>query len=229
MTRLMASFSAVLLAVTVVAGCTSARPAAEGQAIVAEVVSEPDDVMVLLDGREVGRAPVSLEVAGPQSLLDIDAQHPEHRLVEKRVRFISPDRVEVQFRFGTDASPIARSLGLSSIVVFDYSERTTFDTDSHALKPQLLPRLAEQAELLNSAFAGIEVYVCGHTDNTGTSEHNLMLSLKRAEAVSEHLVEHGVDRARLRVQGFGEDYPLASNESDDGRALNRRTEVLLPQ
>jgi outer membrane protein OmpA-like peptidoglycan-associated protein len=219
----------VLIALAVAVGCTSAKPVVEAPVIVAEVSSDPGDVTVLLKGREVGQAPVSLEVASPEDLLAIDAQHPEHSLIEKRVRFLSQDRVEVEFRFGTEVSPIARSLGLSKVVVFDYSERTTFDTDSHALKPEFLPRLKEQAELLNTAFEGIEVYVCGHTDNTGTAEHNLMLSLKRAEAVSDYLAENGVDRARLHIQGFGEDYPLAGNDSVEGRAINRRTEILLPQ
>jgi len=73
------------------------------------------------------------------------------------------------------------------------------------------------------------VYVCGHTDSSGGEEHNLVLSLERAQAVTNVLVDEGVERERIKTQGFGWDYPLAPNDADSGKALNRRTEVILPQ
>jgi OOP family OmpA-OmpF porin len=63
----------------------------------------------------------------------------------------------------------------------------------------------------------------------GGPEHNLSLSLDRARVVADDLAGRGVDKARLKIQGFGSTYPLASNDTEEGRAMNRRTELILSQ
>ncbi|MGD8477700.1 MAG: OmpA family protein, partial [Burkholderiales bacterium] len=73
------------------------------------------------------------------------------------------------------------------------------------------------------------VEVDGHTDSIGSAESNLVLSERRANTVAEYLVTRGVKRERTIVVGAGEDYPVASNSTVEGRALNRRVELsLLP-
>ena len=71
------------------------------------------------------------------------------------------------------------------------------------------------------------VIVQGHTDSTGSEGHNLELSERRAGAVRTLLVGGGVDDGRVTALGYGEGYPVASNDSDSGRRLNRRVDVLL--
>jgi outer membrane protein OmpA-like peptidoglycan-associated protein len=76
--------------------------------------------------------------------------------------------------------------------------------------------------LLNPAI-GVEI--SGHTDNTGTPEHNQQLSEQRAQSVVEYLVNMGIDLKRLKAAGYGEVHPVADNENEQGRAMNRRTEL----
>jgi outer membrane protein OmpA-like peptidoglycan-associated protein len=89
--------------------------------------------------------------------------------------------------------------------------------------------LDRQAALLTSHFAGIQVFVCGHTDPSGSSSRNAVLAFKRAEVVTGYLVKQGVDPKLIKTQGFGSTYPVAGNDTPEGRALNRRTEIILPR
>lgn len=69
---------------------------------------------------------------------------------------------------------------------------------------------------------GLTVELDGHTDSTGPAEYNLDLSTRRAQSVKDHLVENGIDASRLTVKGFGETLPIATNDTPEGRAENRR-------
>ena len=70
----------------------------------------------------------------------------------------------------------------------------------------------------------LKVSIEGHTDNIGQEEDNLLLSQRRAKAVYDHLISLGIEPARLAYKGFGESRPIATNQTDDGRAKNRRVE-----
>ena len=72
---------------------------------------------------------------------------------------------------------------------------------------------------------GIEAEVSGYTDNQGKAKANLMLSQKRAEAVMKYLTDHGIDASRLTAKGYGDEHPVASNKTAEGRARNRRVEL----
>lgn len=101
-----------------------------------------------------------------------------------------------------------------------------FDTDKADLKPESRPSLTEIAELLKSN-PKLSILVVGHTDNQGAYEYNIDLSRRRADAVVKALVaDHAVDAKRLRGAGVGMLAPTASNDSDAGRAKNRRVEIV---
>jgi outer membrane protein OmpA-like peptidoglycan-associated protein len=101
-----------------------------------------------------------------------------------------------------------------------------FDTDKADIKPESKPQLEEMAKLLRSE-ASLKVYIVGHTDNQGTLEHNIGLSQRRAEAVVRALsLDYGVDSRRLTPKGLANFAPVASNQSEDGRAKNRRVELV---
>ncbi len=99
-----------------------------------------------------------------------------------------------------------------------------FDTDQFDLKASSVPELQKLISFLEEN-QNVSVEISGHTDNTGSEEHNLELSTRRAEAVLFYLTDKGIDRNRLSFKGYGENQPVASNDSEQGRALNRRTEV----
>ncbi|MBL0315975.1 MAG: OmpA family protein [Flavobacteriales bacterium] len=69
----------------------------------------------------------------------------------------------------------------------------------------------------------------GHTDNVGSDEANMTLSNNRAASVVEFLVKHGIEASRLSSKGYGETLPVATNDTDEGRAKNRRTEFKIVQ
>lgn len=205
------------------------RPVEEVKALAVSVFSTPPQAAVSLKDRPLGLTPQSISVENASDLLQLTASLGEDTAAEKRIRFLSPERAEVHFLFGKDRSPLARSLGLSKVLVFDYGEGITFDVDRFELRPEFASLLERQAEMLKSHFANLDIYVCGHTDSTGSASRNLTLSLARAQTVTDHLVALGVPRARLKVQGFGSAFPVAGNDTIEGRALNRRTEIVLPQ
>jgi outer membrane protein OmpA-like peptidoglycan-associated protein len=101
-----------------------------------------------------------------------------------------------------------------------------FDFDQATVKPESAPVLAEIATLLRSD-AELRLLVVGHTDNAGGFDYNRDLSQRRAEAVVTRLVrDHGVNSARLFPMGVSYAAPVASNQTEEGRALNRRVELV---
>jgi outer membrane protein OmpA-like peptidoglycan-associated protein len=101
-----------------------------------------------------------------------------------------------------------------------------FDTGKSILKPESLSTLQEIAKLLK-ADPALKLYVVGHTDNVGGFDANIKLSMDRAAAVINALVtQHSVTAARLKAFGDGPTAPVASNEKEEGRALNRRVELV---
>lgn len=100
-----------------------------------------------------------------------------------------------------------------------------FDTDKTELKAESEPVLSEVQKALKQD-SSLRLMVVGHTDNTGATGHNQALSEGRAQAVMNALVARGIEEARLTAQGKGDSQPVASNESEDGRAKNRRVELV---
>ena len=97
-------------------------------------------------------------------------------------------------------------------------------------KAELLPSATKQLTEVAQALAGTrgeQIVVEGHTDSRGSAELNRGLSEARAQAVLEFLSSHGVPMERLRAVGFGEAQPIASNDNNTGRALNRRVEIVV--
>jgi OmpA-OmpF porin, OOP family len=100
-----------------------------------------------------------------------------------------------------------------------------FDFDQATIKPESAPQLAEMVAYLK-ADAKARVYVVGHTDSKGKLDYNINLSTARAEAVTAALVKAGIDGGRLSAKGLGPLAPLATNQTDDGQAKNRRVELV---
>ena len=124
-----------------------------------------------------------------------------------------------------DAAAMAKGLGEKGhIAIYGIH----FDTDKAIIKPESGPTLAEMAKLLNGQ-PELRVFIVGHTDSQGAYEHNMTLSRLRAEAVAAALATaHKIARGRLFTAGIGYLAPIGSNATEDGRALNRRVELVVP-
>ena len=102
----------------------------------------------------------------------------------------------------------------------------SFDVGSAQIKPQMRPVLDQFAQGLDPKM---RVTVIGHTDNTGGPEVNNRLSLDRAASVRDYLRNRGLDTSRMIINGRGENEPMASNDTQVGRAQNRRVEIYLSE
>ena len=100
----------------------------------------------------------------------------------------------------------------------------TFNTDSAVVRPQFHSEIKQIADVLKQ-YPDTVIQVQGYTDNTGTSAHNLTLSHQRAESVKALLEKQGIASKRMEEIGFGEKSPVASNNTAEGRAKNRRVEL----
>ena len=100
-----------------------------------------------------------------------------------------------------------------------------FDTDKAEIKPDSQPVIDEIAKLLQGD-AALKLSVEGHTDNTGTAARNTTLSGERAQSVMNAMLGKGIAKERLSAKGYGQDKPLADNATDQGRAKNRRVELV---
>lgn len=102
-------------------------------------------------------------------------------------------------------------------------ENVFFDTDSYELKESSKLELGKLASFMK-LNSNVHIEIGGHTDNVGSDEDNILLSEKRATSVMEFIVASGIENTRITAKGYGESEPLESNDTEQGRAVNRRTE-----
>jgi len=120
-----------------------------------------------------------------------------------------------------DAAAMKKELDAKGRVVLYIN----FDTDKATLRPDAQPIIAE-VNKLRTSDPSLKLSIEGHTDNTGSADHNRELAASRARSVLGALVGLGVDASRLAAKGFGPDKPIADNSTDAGRAKNRRVELV---
>ena len=102
-----------------------------------------------------------------------------------------------------------------------------FDVNSARILPGSYPLLDEFGKALKSGLAGQSFMVAGHTDSAGTAPYNQDLSVRRANSVADYLMaHHGIELSRLTLKGYGETKPIAANDNEKGRSLNRRVEFI---
>lgn len=101
-----------------------------------------------------------------------------------------------------------------------------FDFDSAVLKPAMETELDDVAARINASRGNEMLEVIGHTDSTGPESYNQGLSERRAQAAADYLAGKGVGASRITTKGMGESSPVADNATRDGRAMNRRVEII---
>lgn len=107
-------------------------------------------------------------------------------------------------------------------------EGTHFDFDKATLKPEAMSKLDEAVRIMNE-HPGIRINVEGHTDSMGSDAYNQKLSDQRSASVVSYLLGKGVATDRMTATGFGESRPVASNDTAEGRAQNRRVDLIVAE
>jgi outer membrane protein OmpA-like peptidoglycan-associated protein len=103
-------------------------------------------------------------------------------------------------------------------------DRLLFETGKSTLKPESEVQLKNIVEIMK-AFPNVEIKLGGYTDNVGDVAKNVKLSADRANNVMAELVKMGVAASRIKAEGFGPEFPVASNDTEEGRTQNRRIDV----
>jgi peptidoglycan-associated lipoprotein len=124
-----------------------------------------------------------------------------------------------------DAHKLAEGKFLYQVVLSDDSVK--FPVDAHTLSPEAEQRLTELAERLKSENRNVYLEIQGFTDATGTPEHNEELGAQRAEAVRRSLSRQGIALNRMSTISYGQETPVAPNDTREGRAQNRRVAIVV--
>jgi OmpA-OmpF porin, OOP family len=140
----------------------------------------------------------------------------------KRAAYLCIDDVSVELAAGRPN--LERALLVDR--KFTFSAAVLFDTGKSDLRKEAGPELDSLVHFLQK-YPGLRIGISGHTDDVGSDESNQDLSDRRARAVQQYLIEHGIAEGRLRYKGFGESKPVASNLTDAGRQANRRVECVV--
>ncbi len=113
-----------------------------------------------------------------------------------------------------------KSIAVGSKIVLN---NIFYDFDKATLRPESTSELERLMSMLKD-MPTMKIEIAGHTDGKGADDYNLKLSQSRAQSVVDYLSTHGIDKTRLSAKGYGKTKPIASNDTDEGRQLNRRTE-----
>lgn len=122
--------------------------------------------------------------------------------------------------------PDARIERVGEGILVTFDSGILFDFDSATLRPEAREKLRRLAESLKK-YPDTEVLIVGHTDSVGPEAYNQRLSERRAEAAASFLMQQGIRPSRIRTIGKGETEPIASNDTETGRQLNRRVEIAI--
>jgi len=150
----------------------------------------------------------------------------EARLDQQDVRLSELTETSQQaLQRATDAGVLAQGKFLYTVVLSD--DGITFETDKSALSGAAQSRLRGLAGDLKADNRNVYLEIQGHTDSTGPTEYNRQLGWQRAESVRRYLHTQGVALGRVATISYGEDAPAEANDTRDGRAKNRRVEIVV--
>ena len=169
---------------------------------------------------------VSASGCATQDYVDESVARLEARLDEQNDRINELTETSRQaLERATDAGVLAQGKFLYTVVFTD--DEITFDTDKSTLSDGAQSRLTKLTGGLKADNQNVYLEIQGHTDSTGPALYNQQLGLQRAESVRRYLHSRGVSLDRLATISYGEDAPAESNSTAEGRALNRRVEIVV--
>ncbi len=202
--KLMSIVSLVIAPYIAVKSSNTLGYAREGKVAAGSTV--PLEESTAADNKEVSTPNRSLGEFRTQKLTSgVEMNIPENGIENKLLTFIKSDNQ------------------VDKTTWFDF-DRLTFDTGKATLKPESQEQLKNIAEILK-AYPAVNVKLGGYTDNTGNADANLKLSDDRAKSVERELVTMGISDDRLNAEGYGQEHPVAANDTEAGRAQNRRISI----
>ncbi|RXK84646.1 OmpA family protein [Chlorobaculum sp. 24CR] len=202
-----AAFVMLFSTATMISGCESSSNAGRGAGIGAAAGGVIGGIIGSNNGSWVQGALIGAAIGGATGAVIGDYMDKQADEIRQEVRDARVERVGEGIR-----------------VVFDTG--LLFPTDSYTLNGNSRYNIEKLSRILNR-YADTDVVIEGHTDNTGYEASNQTLSERRAESVATLLRTYGVSDRRLTAIGYGETRPVATNETEAGRRLNRRVEVLI--
>jgi peptidoglycan-associated lipoprotein len=185
-----------------------------------------DRVMYLDRAMLLAAVIVSASGCATQSYVDESVARLEARLDEQNERINELTKTSRQaLERATEAGVLAQGKFLYTVVFTN--DETNFDTDKSTLSGGAQLRLTKLAGDLKADNQNVYLEIQGHTDSTGPAQYNQQLGLQRAESVRRHLHAQGVALDRMATISYGENAPAEPNSTADGRALNRRVEIIV--
>jgi outer membrane protein OmpA-like peptidoglycan-associated protein len=151
-------------------------------------------------------------------------QEQQRRMQEEQRRIEAEKRAQQAMQ---DLASVAAVKEESRGTVITLSGEVLFESGKAELRPVATAKLAQVADALTTNDPNSQIHVEGHTDSQGSQKFNEKLSQDRAEAVRQFLLSRGVAADRVRAQGLGPSRPIADNKSPEGRANNRRVEIVV--
>jgi len=161
----------------------------------------------MLSGALVGAAAGGAIGAGTGAYMDKQQTEFEQQLANERAQH----QIEIERQ-------------QNEILKLTMSSEVSFDFNSSSIKSTFYSPLNKMADIM-ARYPQTQIVVVGHTDNVGSEQYNLELSLRRANSVADYLIQNGVAQSRMGTEGRGELEPIASNATESGRSQNRRVEI----
>lgn len=205
------------------------KPYVKDEAYVALRKAQLADVMaqVQIENKAKAQADIDAQKMQAQQLQNAQGnlvKTQEQLALEKKAREEADKRAAQAL---ADLNKIASVKQETRGMVITLSGSVLFETDKSVLLPAAVAKLNDVADALIKGNPDAQITVEGHTDSTGSRDHNMVLSQQRAEAVKGALVARGVAADRIQTQGVGPDRPVADNKTAEGRADNRRVEIIV--
>lgn len=202
-----------------------AAEAARASALAQQQAAQADAQNSRLAAEQAARDKAAAEAASASALAQQQAAQADAEKMRKAAEQSEAEKADLRARLLNQLNSILQTRDSARGLIVNMSD-VLFDTGSSTLKPGAREKLAKISGIL-LGHPGLSLQIEGHTDSVGGDEYNQQLSERRAGSVRDFLVQQGVPAASITAIGFGKTVPVASNDSVEGRQLNRRVELVV--
>jgi outer membrane protein OmpA-like peptidoglycan-associated protein len=206
-TRLVAAFALVATTLAATTGCASMNQKERGAVIGGATGAAAGAVIGRATGNTARGAIIGAAVGGAAGAIIGHQMDQQAKEIDQNVP-------------GADVSRVGEGIAVT------FESGLLFDYDSDVVKSTAASNLRSFAQSLDK-YPNTDIMIVGHTDAQGSDSYNQGLSERRAAAARNYLIAQGVPSSRIRTAGRGETEPIASNDTEEGRALNRRVEIAI--